>query len=173
MNSAFYKFINNSEACNLLKKNKNQPSFVILPGWRMYKDFPWQIWAVGWLAIFKAFIWLSTSPDCPDPVLNILTIKFVVCMVPFIIFGIGVWNLRKWAVWGIILLCIADLVFFIIFQPEIYMAAGCMMGNSFWLLTLTLMLFNGPLGSVLILIATPFLLKHSGKNYLSILNNAK
>jgi hypothetical protein len=173
MNSAFYAFINNSEACNLLKKNKNQPSFVILPGWRMYKDFPWQIWAVGWLAIFKAFIWLSTSPDCPDPVLNILTIKFVVCMVPFIIFGIGVWNLRKWAVWGIILLCIADLVFFIIFQPEIYMAAGCMMGNSFWLLTLTLMLFNGPLGSVLILITTPYLLKHSGKNYLGILNNAK
>jgi hypothetical protein len=173
MNSAFYAFINNSEACNLLKKNENQPSFVILPGWRMYKDFPWQIWAVGWLAIFKAFIWLSTSPDCPDPVLNILTIKFVVCMVPFIIFGIGVWNLRKWAVWGIILLCIADLVFFIIFQPEIYMAAGCMMGNSFWLLTLTLMLFNGPLGSVLILITTPYLLKHSGKNYLGILNNAK
>jgi ABC-type microcin C transport system permease subunit YejE len=48
-----------------------------------------------------------------------------------------------------------------------------MMGNSFWLLTLTLMLFNGPLGSVLILITTPYLLKHSGKNYLGILNNAK
>ena len=153
----------------MLNKNKNRPSFVILPDWRMYKDFPWQIWAVGWLAIFKAVIWLSTSPNCPDPVLNILTIKFLVCMVPFIIFGIGVWNLRKWAVWGIILLCIADLVFFIIFQK----ATGCIMGNSFWLLTVTLMLFNGPVGSILILIATPCLLKNSGKNYLDILNSAK
>jgi len=169
MNSAFYRFINNSEICNLLKKNKNRPSFVILPDWRMYKDFPWQIWAVGWLAIFKAVIWLTTSPNCADPVLNILTIKFLICMVPFIVFGIGVWNLRKWAVWGIVLLCIADLVFFIIFQK----ATGCIMGNSFWLLAITLMLFNGPVGSVLILIATPFLLKHSGKNYLDILNSAK
>ena len=53
------------------------------------------------------------------------------------------------------------------------MAAGCIIGNSFWLLTVTLMLFNGPLGSVLILIAAPSLLKHSGKNYLDILNRAK
>lgn len=153
----------------MFKKNKNRPEFIILPDWRMYKDFPWQIWAVGWLAIFKAVIWLSTSPNCPDPVLNILTIKSLVCMVPFIIFGIGVWNLRKWAVWGIILLCIAELVFFIIFQE----ATGCIMGNSFWLLAVTLMLFNGPVGSVLILIATPCLLKHSGKNYLDILNSVK
>ena len=169
MNSAFYEFINNSEIYDLLKKNENQTSFIILPDWRMYKDFPWQIWAVGWLAIFKAVIWLSTSPNCPDPVLNTLTIKFLVCMVPFIIFGIGIWNLRKWAVWGIILLSIAELIFFIIFQK----ATGCIMGNSFWLLTVTLMLFNGPLGSILILIATPCLLKHSGKNYLEIINSSK
>ncbi len=153
----------------MLKKNENQTSFIILPDWRMYKDFPWQIWAVGWLAIFKAVIWLSTSPNCPDPVLNTLTIKFLVCMVPLIIFGIGIWNLRKWAVWGIILLSIAELIFFIIFQK----ATGCIMGNSFWLLTVTLMLFNGPLGSILILIATPCLLKHSGKNYLEIINSSK
>jgi len=149
--------------------NKNQPSFVILPAWRMYKDFPWQIWAVGWLAIFKAVIWLSTSPNCPDPMIKLLTIKFLICMVPFIILGIGVWNLRKWAVWGIILLCIADVAFFVIK----YEASACIMGNSFWLLAVTLILFNGPLGSVLILIATPSLLKHSGKNYRDVLSSAR
>jgi len=153
----------------LSKNNEKQPSFIILPEWRMYKDFPWQIWAVGWLAIFKAVIWLSTSPNCPDPMLKLLTIKFLVCMTPFIVLGIGVWNLRKWAIWGMILLCIADLVFFIIFQK----ALSCIVGNTFWLLAVILMLFNGPVGNVLILIATPCLLKHSGKNYFDIVSSAK
>ena len=149
--------------------NNQRPSLIILPAWRMYKDFPWQIWAVGWLGIFKAVIWLSTSPNCPDPVLNILAIKFLVCMAPLIILGIGVWNLKKWAVWGIILLCIADVAFFVIKQE----ASGCIIGNSHWLLAVALMLFNGPLGSILILIATPYLMKHSGKKYLDILSSAK
>jgi len=153
----------------LSKKNETQPSFIILPEWRMYKDFPWQIWAVGWLAIFKAVIWLSTSPNCPDPMLNLLTVKFLVCMAPFIVLGIGVWNLKKWAIWGIILLCIADLVFFIIFQK----ALSCIMGDTFWLLAVILMIFNGPVGNVLILIATPCLLEHSGKNYFDIVSSAK
>jgi hypothetical protein len=47
------------------------------------------------------------------------------------------------------------------------------MGNSFWLLTVTLMLFNGPLGSVLILITAPSLLKHSGKNNFDIVSSTK
>ena len=151
------------------KKNETQRSFVILPEWRMYKDFPWQIWAVGWLAIFKAVIWLSTSPNCPDPMLKLLTIKFLVCMAPFIVFGVGVWNLKKWAIWGIILLCITDLVFFIIFQK----ALSCIVGNTFWPLAVILMIFNGPVGNVLILIATPCLLKHSGKNYFDIVSSGK
>jgi hypothetical protein len=66
-------------------------------------------------------------------------------------------------------LCIADLAFFVIFQQ----ASGCIMGNSFWLLAITLLLFNGPLGSVLILITTPYLLKHSGKNYLDMVSSTK
>jgi len=161
----------------LLKKNKDQPSFVILPAWRMYKDFPWQIWAVGWLAIFKAVIWLSISPNCPDPVLNILAIKHLICMAPFIIFGIGVWNLKKWAVWGIIVLCIVDLVFVIIFQRP----SGCAEGGSIqhfhrfsqYLLYSIMIFLNGPVGSVFILIAAPYLLKHSGKNYRDVLSGAK
>jgi hypothetical protein len=135
----------------------------------MYKDFPWQIWAVGWLAIFKAVIWLSTSPNCPNSMLKLLTVKFLVCMVPFIVLGVGVWNLKKWAIWGIILLCTADLVFFIIFHE----ALSCIMGDTFWLLAAILMIFNGPVGNVLILIAAPCLLKHSGKSYLNTANSIK
>jgi len=142
-------------------KDKKQPSFFILPEWRIYKEFPWQIWAVGWLAVFKAVIWLSTSPDIPSPMLEILAIKFLICIVPFIIFGFGVWNLRKWAMWGLILLCIADLLFFLIFwHASIYI-----IGKNFWLLAICLLLFNGPLGDVLILLTIPFLLKYAGKNY--------
>ncbi|MBT8358378.1 MAG: hypothetical protein KJO61_11470, partial [Deltaproteobacteria bacterium] len=80
-----------------------------------------------------------------------------------------VWNLKKWAIWGILLLCIADLAFFIIFQN----AFSCIMGNIFWIWAVILMIFNGPVGDVLILIATPCLLKHSGKSYLDIVSSTK
>ena len=137
--------------------------FFVFPSWRMDIDFPWAIWAVGWLAIFKAVIWLSTNPAIQDPRTELLAgklaVKFLVTMLPFIILGIGVWNLRKWAVWGLIALCTADLLFFLVTSGSTRYIAG----DSFIVLSITLLVFNGPLGNILILLATPVMLKYAGK----------
>ena len=133
--------------------------FYFFPGWRMLTSFPWQIWAVGWLAIFKAVLWLATDPNMPEPMAKLLAAKFLIFMVPFLIFGISVWNLRKWGVWGLILLCIADLMIYII-MPQ---ASRGIIGNNYWLLAAVLLVCNGPIGDILILLASPVLLKHVNK----------
>ena len=125
----------------------------------METDFPWQIWAVGWLAVVKALLWMSTDPVVPSPLAGFLAAKYLIAMVPFLLLGIGVWNLRKWAVWGLLLAAVADLAFFLVFPN----AWRFLSGGSFWGLAIVLLIFNGPIGNVLILLATPVLLKTIGK----------
>ena len=36
--------------------------FRVFPSERMDPEYPWTIWAAGWLAIFKAFLWLAYEP---------------------------------------------------------------------------------------------------------------
>ena len=144
-----------SGAATLVK----QPLFIF-PKWRMLPDFPWQIWAVGWLAIFKAILWLSTNPNVPSPQAELLTAKFLIAMIPFIVLGIGVWNLRKWAVWGLIALAIVDLLFFVVVPGS----SRYVTGGNFWVLSIVLLIFDGPLGNIFILIAAPVMLKHAKKS---------
>lgn len=134
--------------------------FVFFPRWRMYRGFPWPVWAAGWLAIFKALLWLATDPMVPSPLAEIMTAKFILLLVPFLLGGIGVWNLRKWAVWVLLAASVLDLLFFIVF-PD---AARIIAGNSFIGLAIVLLTGVGPLGDVLILAATPSMFKHAGQN---------
>jgi hypothetical protein len=85
--------------------------------------------------------------------------KFLIMLAPFLVTGIGVWNLRKWAVWGLMATSVLDLLFFVVF-PD---AARIITGNSFIGLAVVLLAAVGPLGDVLIL-ATPSMLKHAGKS---------
>lgn len=80
------------------------------------------------------------------------------------IFAIGVWNLKKWAMWGLIIFSVANLLFFIIYpqslnavfvQSEVYIYSI--------LLSFITLLCNGPLGDIAILLATPIMLKHAQK----------
>ena len=125
----------------------------------MFVDFPWQIWAAGWLAVFKGLLWLATDPNVVPPLSDILATKFLVFTIPFVVLGIGVWNLRKWANWGLIILAAADLLFHIIFPG----ATRAIIGNSFWLLSFALLICCGPIGSILILLASPSLIKTLGR----------
>lgn len=134
-----------------------EKSFYFFPQWRMMSAFPWQIWAVGWLAIFKAVLWLATDPNIAEPLSNILATKFLIFMVPFIICGLGVWNLKKWGAWGLILLAVADLIVYIVL-PQ---ASRNIIGNNFWLLAAVLLICNGPIGNILILLTSPVMLKHT------------
>jgi hypothetical protein len=134
--------------------------FRIFPPERMSADFPWQIWAIGWLCIFKGVIWLAYEPSMSDKMLSLFGFKYMLQMVPLIIFGIGIWNRRKWAVWGAVIISAVNLIFIFV-TPLAYSSMVVKSEVPIWsvLLSIVTMLCNGPLGDLLILLATPLLLK--------------
>jgi len=136
-------------------------TFRIFPSDRMDREFPWPIWAVGWLALFKAFLWLSYEPVQPEFLLTLLGAKYLLNMIPMAIFAIGVWNLRKWAMWGLIILSVANLLFFIIYPQSL---SAVLVESEVYIYSIILsfitLLCNGPIGDIFILLASPILLKH-------------
>jgi hypothetical protein len=134
--------------------------FRIFPPERMEIEFPWIIWAVGWLAFLKAFIWLAYEPVEAENVLQLMAYKNLLNIMPLVIFGIGVWNFRKWAVLGILIVACGNLIFFIV-NPQTLNAV--MVHSEVRIYTVILssvtLLCNGPLGDFLILCATPGMLK--------------
>jgi hypothetical protein len=131
----------------------------------MRADFPWQIWAVGWLCIFKGIIWLAYEPSVSDSIRTLLGYKYILEMVPLILFGVGIWNLRKWAVWGALVIGALNLILILI-TPQAFSSLVVKSEVLTWsvLLSIVTLLCNGPLGDVLILLATPLLLKNIKKN---------
>ena len=139
--------------------------FKIFPAERMLDNYSWPIWAVGWLAIFKAFLWLAYEPNLPESVLELLGNKYTISMLPLVIFGIGVWNLRRWAVWGIVLVAVANLIF-LIANPQIF--HGFLVKSEVTVYSIILsaivLICSGPLGDIFILISTPTMLKATQNN---------
>ena len=138
--------------------------FRIFPPERMEAEFPWIIWAVGWLALLKAFIWMAYEPTEPVNALQLLAYKNLLNIIPLVVFSIGVWNLRKWAVLGILLVAVGNLIFFIV-NPHTLTAV--MVHSEVRLYTAILssvtLLCNGPVGDILILCAGPVMLRHAKK----------
>ena len=139
--------------------------FRIFPPERMRTDFPWQIWAIGWLCIFKGIIWLAYEPNISDTMLSLFGYKYLIQMVPLIVFGIGIWNRRKWAVWGAVIISAINLIFIFV-TPLAFSSLVVKSEVPTWsvLLSIVTMLCNGPLGDLLILLTSPFLLKNVKKN---------
>jgi hypothetical protein len=138
--------------------------FRFFPSERMSAKFPWQIWAVGWLCIFKGIIWLAYEPNISADLLSFLGAKYLLEMLPLIICGIGLWNMRRWAVWGAIAVCAINLVIFF-FTPQAFDAVMVKSEAVLWsvILSSVTLLCNGPLGDLLVLLAAPGLLKHIKK----------
>jgi hypothetical protein len=139
--------------------------FRIFPSDRMSFDFPWKVWAVGWLCIFKGIIWLAYEPNMSDNLLSFFGYKYLLGMLPLIICGIGIWNMRKWAVWGAAAVCAINLVIFF-FTPQALSAMMIKSEAVIWsvLLSSVTLLCNGPLGDLLVILAVPTLLKYAKKN---------
>lgn len=133
-----------------------QKSWHFFPPERMYHEYPWQIWAVGWLAVFKGLWWLATQPVLPDPVMRLLGFKYMIGMVPLVVCGIGLWNRKSWAFWGLVVIALAGLAFFVTQSQTLqaYVVQTEFPGLS-PVLSLLALLFNGPLGDILILLAFP------------------
>lgn len=139
--------------------------FRIFPSERMSVEFPWQIWAVGWLCIFKGIIWLAYEPNLSGNLLSFFGAKYLLEMLPLTIFGIGIWNMRRWAVWGAVAVCAINLIIFF-FTPQAFSAMVVKSEAIIWsvLLSGVALLCNGPLGDLLVLLAAPLLLKSVKKN---------
>jgi hypothetical protein len=137
----------------IMEKSK----FRIFPSERMSVNFPWQVWAVGWLCIFKGIIWLAYEPNMSA---NLLSLG----MLPLIICGIGIWNLRKWAVWGAVAFCAVNLIIFF-FTPQAFSAMVVKSEVIIWsiLLSTVTLLCNGPLGDLLVILVAPTFLRHTKK----------
>jgi hypothetical protein len=130
----------------------------------MYPEFPWPIWAAGWLALFKAFLWLSYEPVQTAAMLNLLGTKYLLNMIPMAVFAFGLWNLKKWAIWGLMFLSVANIIFFLIY-PESLSAVLVDSEVYFYsiILSFITLLCNGPLGDILILMASPIILRHTNR----------
>lgn len=136
----------------------------IFPPERMETEFPWVIWAIGWLALLKAFVWLAYEPVQPENILQLVAIKNLFNIIPLIIFGIGVWNRRRWAMLGILIVAIGNLLFFIVNSQTL---KAVMVHSEVQLYSIILsgitLVFNGPVGDFLILCAAPSMLKQAKK----------
>ena len=136
--------------------------FRVFPSERMDLEYPWMIWAAGWLALFKAFLWLAYEPVQAESVLRLLGAKFLLNTIPLVILAIGVWNLRRWAAWGLIAVSVANLIFFIV-NPQTLNAVLVVSEVRIYsiILSVITLLCNGPLGDIFILCAAPSMLKHT------------
>lgn len=71
--------------------------------------------------------------------------------------GIGLWKMKRWAAWGLIVLCVADLLFFL-FYP---FALKSLEINNTSLITMILtqgtFIINGPISAIAVLLCAPFL----------------
>jgi len=144
---------------NNLESTGQDHSFKIFPDQRLDLDFPWQVWIVGWIALFKACSWLSCDPNVAESVGVALSYKYMILMIPLVVMVLGVWNLRKWAVWGLIVIAIAELLFFVVY-PASLKSFSLESSTSILPLLLSLAVFtiNGPVSDVFILLFAPFLL---------------
>ena len=136
--------------------------FRAFPSERMDLEYPWMIWAAGWLALFKAFLWLAYEPVQAESVLRLLGAKFLLSTIPLVILAIGVWNLRRWAAWGLIAISVANLIFFIV-NPQTLNAVLVVSEVRIYsiILSVITLLCNGPLGDIFILCAAASMLKHT------------
>jgi hypothetical protein len=134
----------------------------LLPAERMNTHFPWVLWAVGWLAVIKAFLWLAYEPVLPEALLRTVGLKLLLAAVPLVAFGIGLWNRRRWAVWGLAAIAAVNLLF-LWFYPRSFQ--GYLVESEVHAISMVLsavmLLCEGPVGDALILIAVPFLFKNT------------
>jgi len=138
-----------------------RPIFRFFPEERMYPDYPWQIWTVGLLLFLKAVLWFSSDPNIPDTVLKILGYKYTLFMIPSIVLGLGIWNLRRWATWGIVILSIVELLFFIVYPSSLLSLRLDHTSLIALVLSFFVFLINGPASDIFILITTRALFKNT------------
>ncbi len=134
----------------------------LLPAERMDTDFPWMLWAIGWLAMLKALLWLAYEPVMPEEILRLLGFKYLLAAIPLIVCGVGLWNRRRWAAWGLLVLAAADLIF-LLFVPQSFSAYLVDSEVQIFSVILSgiMLVCGGPAGDALILLAAAVLFRET------------
>jgi len=134
----------------------------LFPAERMNADYPWPLWAIGWLAIFKAVLWLAFEPVLPETVLRLVGWKYLLGAIPLLICGIALWRRRRWAAWGLAVLAAADLVFLAVVPASLhaYLVDSEVAVFSI-LLSAVVLACSGPLGDALILCGVPAMFRNT------------
>jgi hypothetical protein len=136
----------------------------IFPAERMHTDYPWQLWAVGWLAVFKALLWLAFEPAVPEAVLRLVGWKYLLGAVPLLVCGVGLWRRERWAAWGLTVLAAADLLLLIGMPQSIH---AYLVDSEVFLfsviLSLVVQVCGGPVGGLLVLCAAPAMFRNTRK----------
>lgn len=136
----------------------------LLPAERMNVDYPWSLWAIGWLAIFKAVLWLAYEPVLPEAILRLVGWKYLLGALPMLICGVALWRRRRWAAWGLAVLAAADLVLIVVVPPTLqaYLVDSEVMIFSI-LLSAVVLVCGGPVGDALILCGVPAMFRNTRK----------
>jgi hypothetical protein len=136
----------------------------LLPAERLNVDYPWSLWAIGWLAIFKAVLWLAYEPVLPEAILRLVGWKYLLVAVPMLICGVALWRRRRWAAWGLAVMAAADLVLLVVVPPAIqaYLVDSEVVIFSI-LLSAVMMVCGGPVGDALILCGVPAMFRNTRK----------
>jgi hypothetical protein len=134
----------------------------LFPAERMHVDYPWVLWAIGWLAIFRAILWLAFEPVVPDAVLRLVGWKYIVGAAPFLLCAVGIWRRRRWAAWGLAVMAVVDLGLLLL-VPQSYQAY--LVDSEVYafsvILSAVVLVCGGPVGDALILCAVPQMLRHT------------
>ena len=134
----------------------------LFPPERMNTDYPWTLWAIGWLAIFKAVLWLAYEPALPEALLRSVGWKYIIGALPLLICGAALWKRRRWAVWGLVLSAVADLVFLLALPGSLqaYLVDSEVALFSV-LLSAVVLVCGGPVGSASLLCGIPAMFRHT------------
>jgi hypothetical protein len=129
---------------------------------RMHPDFPWQLWAIGWLAIFKAILWLAYEPAVNEAFLRLVGWKYLLGAVPFLVCGVGLWRRKRWAAYGLSVLAAVDLAV-LAWMPQSLQAY--LVDSEVFLFSMALsavvLVCGGPVGDLLIFCAGPAMFRNT------------
>lgn len=136
----------------------------LFPAERMNSNYPWPLWAIGWLAIFKAVLWLAYEPAIPEAVLRWVGWKYLLGAPPLLICAVALWRRRRWAAWGLTVLAAVDLVVLAVAPASLqaYLVDSEVAVFSI-LLSAVVLVCGGPLGDVLILCGVPAMFRNTRK----------
>ncbi len=116
-------------------------SFKFFPKERLFPDYPFCIWLAGCIALTKGFIWPCQQNLTP-----------CIFLFPFmILFGLGIWNFRRWAYWGLAATALLELVLYLFFPFEVLKDMHD--GYAYGFYTRIFNLLVGPAGDLAIIAA--------------------